>query len=54
MLFEYDRKKSQTNHKKHGIDFEAAQALWSDEDHLEIPAKTVDEARYLVVGKISG
>jgi uncharacterized protein len=54
MPFEYDSKKSQTNREKHGIDFEDAQALWIDEDRLEIPAKTLDEPRYLVVGKISG
>jgi uncharacterized protein len=54
MPFEYDSKKSQTNREKHGIDFEDAQALWIDEDRVEIPAKTLDEPRYLVVGKISG
>jgi uncharacterized protein len=54
MPFEYDPKKSQTNREKHGIDFEEAQALWTDEDRLEIPAKTLDEPRYLVVGKING
>lgn len=54
MSFEYDPKKSQINREKHGIDFNKAQALWSDEDRLEIPAKTLDEPRYLVVGKIRG
>lgn len=28
------------------------QNLWSDPDLLEIPAKTVDELRCLVIGKI--
>jgi len=54
MPFEYDPKKSQSNSEKHGIDFDEAQALWADEDRLEIPAKTLDEPRYLVIGKISG
>jgi uncharacterized protein len=54
MAFEYDPKKSQTNREKHGIDFEDAQAIWSDEERLEIPAKTLDESRYLVIGKING
>ena len=54
MPFEYDPKKSQTNRVKHGIDFEEAQALWTDEDRLEIPAKTVDEPHYLIIGKMSG
>jgi uncharacterized protein len=54
MAFEFDPRKSQTNREKHGIDFEKAQAIWSDEDRLEIPAKTVDESRFLVIGKING
>ena len=53
MAFEYDPRKSQSNREKHGIDFEEAQALWADVDRLEIPAKTLDEPRYLVIGKIS-
>lgn len=54
MPFEYDPKKRQSNREKHGIDFEEAQALWADIDRLEIPAKPLDEPRYLVVGKIGG
>ena len=53
MPFEYDPKKSQSNDEKHGIDFEQAQALWTDLDRLEVPAKTLDEPCYLVIGKIS-
>lgn len=53
MPFEFDPKKSQSNREKHGIDFEKAQALWNDVDRLEIPAKTLDEPRYLVIGKIN-
>ena len=37
---------------KHGIDFEAAQLPWDDPGLLEIPAKTTDEARFLVIGMI--
>ena len=29
-----------------------AQALWDDPDLLEIPARTTDEQRFLVIGKI--
>jgi uncharacterized DUF497 family protein len=54
MPFEYDSKKSQSNHEKHGIDFEKAQAIWDDADYLEIPVKTLDELRWLVIGKIGG
>ncbi len=52
MAFEFDSNKSKGNCDKHGIDFHEAQALWTDEDRLEIPAKTQDEPRYLVIGKI--
>ena len=54
MEFEFDSKKSQSNKKKHGIDFRQAQALWDDSDLIEIPARTSDEPRFLVIGKISG
>jgi len=50
--FEFDEKKSQSNLKKHGIDFVQAQLLWLDPDLLEIPAKTVDEPRNLMIGRI--
>jgi hypothetical protein len=52
MDFEFDPPKSLSNLTKHGIDFDVAQTLWNDPDLLEIPAKTSDEPRYLVVGKI--
>ena len=52
MEFEFDKRKSQSNKKKHGIDFIEAQALWADPDRIEIPAKTVDEQRFLIIGKI--
>ena len=51
MNFEFDPKKSDSNKQKHGIDFVEAQALWDDPDLIEIPVKTVDEPRYLVIGK---
>ena len=50
--FEFDAAKSESNCTKHGIDFLEAQALWSDPMLLEIPAKTDDEPRYLVIGLI--
>ncbi len=54
MHFEFDPKKSLSNKNKHGIDFSEAQELWNDIDLLEIPAKTIDEERFLVIGKING
>ena len=53
MKFEFDPEKSDKNKKKHGIDFYEAQALWDDPDLIEIPAKTTDEPRLLVIGKIA-
>ena len=50
--FGYDERKSQSNLKKHGIDFVEAQALWDDPYLVEIPARTTDEVRFLVIGKI--
>jgi uncharacterized DUF497 family protein len=50
--FEYDERKSLANLTKHGIDFIEAQALWNDPYLLEIPARTTDEERFLVIGKI--
>jgi len=53
MNFEFDSAKSKINQKKHGIDFIEAQVLWEDPDLLEIPARTTDEPRFLVIGKIA-
>ena len=52
--FEFDPAKSALNKEKHGIDFVEAHALWDDPDLLEIPAKTEDEARFVVIGMIGG
>ncbi|TXI44887.1 BrnT family toxin [Methylophilus sp.] len=54
ITFEFDEAKSQANLQKHGINFIDAQALWDDSRLLEIPAKTEDEPRYLIIGLING
>ncbi|WP_027159480.1 BrnT family toxin [Methylobacter luteus] len=54
ITFEFDENKSRSNFEKHGIDFVGAQQLWDDPDLLEIPAKTVDEPRALIIGMIAG
>lgn len=54
ITFEFDESKSLTNLSKHEIDFVEAQLLWNDPRLLEIPAKTEDEPRYLVIGLING
>ena len=53
MEFEFDKQKSRSNKEKHGIDFVEAQALWHDIGRVEIPARTKDEPRMLVVGTIN-
>jgi uncharacterized protein len=50
--FEFDPDKSHANMGKHGIDFKAAQALWDDPDFVEIPARTTDEQRFLIIGRV--
>ena len=52
ITFEFDASKSQANLLKHGINFIDAQALWNDASLLEVPAKTEDEPRYLIIGLI--
>ncbi|MGE3977110.1 MAG: BrnT family toxin [Nitrospira sp.] len=52
MDFEFDPAKSKSNHEKHGIDFVEAQQLWEDEDRLEIPARTEDEPRYVLIAAL--
>jgi uncharacterized DUF497 family protein len=54
LAFEFDEGKSRANREKHGIDFVQAQAIWNDPDLIEIPALTVDEPRFLVIGRIDG
>ncbi len=53
MDFEFDPDKSAENKRKHGIDFEEAQVLWTDAALLEIPARVVDEPRWLLIGRIA-
>jgi uncharacterized protein len=52
--FEFDPTKSVVNQEKHGIDFVRAQELWRDSVRVEVPARTTDEARWLVIGRIDG
>jgi uncharacterized DUF497 family protein len=46
-----DPDKNAENKRKHGIDFEDAQRLWADPGLVEIPARTTDEPRWLLIGK---
>jgi len=51
--FEYDDKKSAFNLEKHGIGFVAPQELWVDPELVEVQAKSEDEPRFLVIGRIT-
>ena len=52
MDFEFDPRKSESNHRKHGVDFVEAQVLWDDPDRLQLSARTQGEARFMMIGKI--
>ena len=54
MVFEFDPRKSIANQAKHGIDFVEAQKIWADADRLEVPARSLDEPRHQVIGRIGG
>ncbi len=53
MDFEFDETKSRSNKAKHGIDFSDAQLLWLDDQLLEVQARTEDEPRFVVIGRIA-
>jgi hypothetical protein len=54
MEFEFDPEKNLGDKQKHGIDFIEIQLLWEDPDRIEIPANTMDEQRYVIIGEIAG
>lgn len=51
-MLEFDEAKSQSNLIKHGIDFVHAQEIWQDPGRVTVHARTVDEPRFMVIGKI--
>jgi uncharacterized DUF497 family protein len=52
MYFEFDEQKSSTNKLKHGIDFIEAQRIWDDPERVETPARTSEESRIMIIGRI--
>ena len=50
MEFEFDCKKSDSNKKKHGIDFIEAQKIWEDDDKIIFPARSIEEERDILIG----
>ena len=53
MKFQFDQRKSASNLKKHGVDFEQAQSLWDDPDLVELAARSDDEARSIVIARFN-
>ena len=54
MRFEWDADKNRSNLLKHGIDFEEAKSLWSDENRIEIRAPHPVENRGILISKYKG
>jgi hypothetical protein len=54
MDFEFDKKKSLRNTKKHGIDFETAQYLWFDPQRIVVKARSETESRYAMIAILDG
>ncbi len=54
MRFAFDEKKSDSNKKKHGIDFREAQAIWRDNNRFVFPSAYTAEAREVTVGAVAG
>ena len=52
MEFDFDTGKSQNNKQKHEVDFVEAQQLWNDPYRLVIPARSVDEERWVIIARI--
>ncbi|MBU1181689.1 MAG: BrnT family toxin [Proteobacteria bacterium] len=52
MPFEWNPGKSVANKEKHGIDFNTAKLLWSDDNRVEIHVSYPMEDRWIMIGKI--
>ena len=52
MEFAYAPEKSRWNAEKHGIDFDAGQALWEDSGLLILPSRYPDEPRFPAIGRL--
>ena len=54
MKFEWNTAKSESNRRKHSIDFQTAKGLWQDELRIEIKAPHPVENRSVVIGQLHG
>jgi uncharacterized DUF497 family protein len=51
MKFEFDPANSEANRRKHGVSLATATQIWRDA-YLEATARTVDEPRFMALGKV--
>lgn len=51
--FEFDKNKSSSNERKHGISFEEAKLLWADPRAAKLEAIERNEKRYLLIAKLN-
>ena len=51
-MFEWDEDKNKKNIQKHGISFEEAQVIWTDQNSIEFldPDNSIEEDRFIRVG----
>ena len=54
MTFEFDANKSKANKRKHGIDFDEAQAMWGDPNRIVFIARFHNEERNGIVARLGG
>jgi uncharacterized DUF497 family protein len=55
MLFEWDDAKAESNHRKHGITFKAAEEVFYDPHALLEQDRVIDgEARWQAIGSVNG
>ena len=54
LIFEFNEVKSDLSLRKHGINYQTATRLWEDFHLLEIRARSEDEPRFLVIGRLDG
>ena len=51
-MFEFDPNESKSTKQKHGNDFYTARRLWKNPRRVEIPARWVDEPRFLIIASM--
>tara|TARA_R110002096_G_scaffold203718_4_gene389037 strand:- start:365 stop:694 length:330 start_codon:yes stop_codon:yes gene_type:complete len=53
MSLEFDEAKSVSKLEKHGIDFQKAQQLWHDSNHVTFEARFDDESRFGLIAEFN-